>query len=47
MGGQGSGIYKNDVWESSNNGATWTPIPPASSNVVCQRISLQCRNVRW
>ncbi len=24
MGGQGNGIYKNDIWRSTDNGATWT-----------------------
>ena len=28
MGGQGSGVYKNDVWSSTDNGASWNVVPP-------------------
>jgi hypothetical protein len=30
MGGHGSGGWKNDVWRSTDNGATWTQLPDAA-----------------
>ncbi len=42
MGGY-NGNFKNDVWKSTDNGSHWT-LMTAGCQVVCQRISLQCRN---